>query len=61
MTYKMNGMSISEREVDRKKKVLGIINQLNGTNYDISSIGITTMEGKLNGAKPTNRPYMGGR
>lgn len=61
MTYKMNGMVLTQKEVDRKKKVLGMINQLNGTNYNIDSLGISAMEGKLNCAKPSNKVYGGSR
>ena len=64
MTYKMNGMVLSEKEVKQKKKVLGLYNQMHNTNFTLESLGITTIDCQLNNAKRTNRVlfgYGGGR
>lgn len=43
MTYYKRIMSkeiISNKEVDKQNKLISLYNQLNGTNYDLSSVGI---------------------
>lgn len=43
MTYYKRNMSrniVSKKEADKQKKLISLYNQLNGTSYDLSSVGI---------------------
>ena len=40
MTYKKDREVISNKEAEKQKKLISLYNQLNGTSYDLSSVGI---------------------
>ena len=40
MTYKKDREVISNKEAEKQKKLISLYNQLNNTDYDLSSVGI---------------------
>lgn len=38
--YKRDREVISKKDADKQKKLISLYNQLNGTSYDLSSVGI---------------------
>lgn len=60
MTYYKRNMSrniVSKKEADKQKKLISLYNQLNGTSYDLSSVGIELVR-KIN---PGNYIYVNGK
>lgn len=55
--YKRDREIISDKKADKQKKLISLYNQLNGTSYDLSSVGIELVR-KVN---PGNYIYVNGK
>ena len=41
--YRVNGRTVSEKELKQKEKLIGFCNALNGTDYNLDSINVKTV------------------